>query len=362
MSDESSFKRIESELVENGIIKGFHSHEPFIEDRQKSYGIGYPITGIEKFLGYFDKSINIANFPSISLLTDFSVALSECVFFKETGKDRVILDGEEKPVYTERARRALEFFKNVYDIKGSFQFRIDRKRKYRSAKGLGESAAIAAATARSLVSNVFGDDALKETSMISRLARLVSGSGTRSVSGGISIWMSYPYIREETSYGSRLPIDVGKIHFGCYPFPSVIQTANAHETAILSSFYSGWMAMKAGEIEDIIRSGYAIDNLLHIAQQEMYRMHSVLLSQGVFIHSPQSLKILLSFMEFQKKNEGIYITADTGPSLVLMSLDKGLIQEFIEKQKAEFIWGESPGDPGSSSEQLRAFDKFNTHA
>ncbi len=361
MSDESSFKRIESELVENGVIRGFHNFEPTLEDGKRSYGIGYPITGIEKFLGYFDKSINIANFPSISLLTDFSIALSECVFIRDTGRDHVILDGEEKPVYTERARRALEFFKNIYDIKGSFQFKITRKRKYKSGKGLGESAAIAAATARSLVSNVFGDDALKEVSMISRLARLVSGSGTRSVSGGISIWISYPYIREETSYGSRLPVDVGKIHFGCYAFPSVIQTSNAHEIAPMSPFYSGWAAMKAGEIEDIIHSGYDIDNLLYRAQQEMYRMHSVLLSQGVFIHSPQSLKILLNFMEFQKKHEGIYITADTGPSLVLMSMDKGLIQEFVEKQKTGFIWGESPSDFGSPSEQLRAFDKFNTY-
>jgi diphosphomevalonate decarboxylase len=129
----------------------------------------------------------------------------------------------------------------------------------------------------------------------------------------------------------------------------------------MSPFYSGWAAMKAGEIEDIIQRGYDIDNLLYRAQQEMYRMHSVLLSQGVFIHSPQSLKILLSFMEFQKKHEGIYITADTGPSLVLMSMDKGLIQDFIEKQKTEFIWGESPRDLGTPSEQLRAFDKFNTY-
>jgi len=358
MSSDTGFREIQEELDEHGILAHMEHHKPELEEGRESFGIGYPITGIEKFLGYFDKSINIANFPSISLTTDFSIAFSRCVYLKETGKDRVLLDGVSKPNYTERAKKAIEFFKNLYEIRGSFQFEIRRKRKYASAKGLGESAAIAAAAARSLAVNVFGESVLKDSAMISRLARLVSGSGTRSVTGGVSVWVSYPYIDEAASYGSRLPVDVNKIHFGCFPFPSPTLTVNAHEKAVLSPFYNSWGSLKADEILGIIRGGYDINHLLDLAQQDMFRMHSVMMSQGEFLVTSDSLRILQDFMEFQKKNEGIFVTADTGPSLVLLSLDRGLIEDFIKSQKRKFLWGRSPKNLESSSEQVNIFNLF----
>ncbi len=358
MSVESSYKEIENSLLEKGIIRPIQEHETRLEDKRITSGIGYPITGIEKFLGYYDRSTNIANFPSVSLTTDFSIAFSRCTYYKEIGKDRVILDGKEDPSYNERAGRAIEFFKNLYEVKGSFVFEIRRKRKYRAGKGLGESAAVAAATARSLAVNVFGEDTLKDSAMISRLARLVSGSGTRSVAGGISIWLSYPYIKENNSYGSKLPVDASKIHFGCFPFASSIQTLNAHEKALQSPFYASWASVKGKEIQDIINGGYDTPHLLDLAQIDMYRMHAVMLSQGELLLTSQALGVFEDFKKFQKKNEGIFITADTGPSLVLLSTDRGLIEEFISSQSHKFIWGYSPPEPGNFAEQQTAFDNF----
>ncbi|MEM3676186.1 MAG: mevalonate pyrophosphate decarboxylase, partial [Thermoplasmataceae archaeon] len=114
------------------------------------YGGGYPITGIEKFLGYFDSVLNIANFPSISLTADYSSAHCYCRYLNKPGQDLVMLDGKMDQSYTRRSNKALSFFKSLFSLTGSFQFYIERKRNYESAKGLGESAAIAAACARAI--------------------------------------------------------------------------------------------------------------------------------------------------------------------------------------------------------------------
>lgn len=331
---------IERQLLEMGIFKPIAEHTPQLEEGRITTGYGYPITGLEKFLGYFDQSINIANFPSISIVTDFSVAHAVCRYTKKGGKDEVWLDGRQDKKYTEKAVRALQFFKSLYEISGSFRFYIERKKKYENAKGLGESAAVAAAVSRALIANVFGTDALDDVTLVSRFARMVSGSGTRSVSGGLSIWLSYPYIEESHSAGYFIR-DTGDIHVGAFPIPSLIVTDNAHRMATSSDFYGRWVSSKYQNILAEMDEGFEIEHLMSRAQEEMYTLNSIILSRGHFIQTPTSLDIINSLVGFGNRNPGLYFTADTGPSIVLMSKNRKLIEEFVSSRDEEFIWSNS---------------------
>lgn len=332
--------KIERGLIERGILKHLQEHTPALEDGRITTGYGYPITGLEKFLGYFDQSINIANFPSISIVTDFSVTHSVCKYTKKDGGDEVWLDGKQDRKYTEKARRALQFFKSVYEISGSFRFYIERKKKYENAKGLGESASVAASVARALIENVFGKDALSDVTLVSRFARMVSGSGTRSVSGGLSIWLSYPYIEESHSAGYFIR-DTDDFHVGAFPMPSMILTDSAHTLAKESDFYGKWVSSKYNNILEELDNGFDTEHLMKRAQEEMYMLNSIILSRGHFIQTPASLDIINSLVNFTAKNEGLYYTADTGPSIVLLSRDKKLIDEFVSSREEEFIWSSS---------------------
>ena len=341
---------IERRLRDNGLFHSIGEHQLGLEDGRITSGYGYPIIGLEKFLGYFDKSVNVANFPSISMLTDFSHVTAYCKYIKEGGQDSVILDGKVERGYSEKADRALEFFKNLAGIAGSFKFYIERKRKYNEAKGLGESAAVAAATARALVSNVFGEDGLNDISLTSRFARLVSGSGTRSVSGAVSLWLSYPYIMESHSFGMRVADPGNKIHFGAFPLQSRWITDNAHRIAESSEFYGKWISAKFQEIISEMDNGFDLEYLMKRAQQEMFTLNSIIMSRGYFIQTTQSLPIINDLKIFQEKNAGIYFTADTGPSIVVMSRDRKLIQQFVEGRQEGFIWGSIP--EGDSSQDV----------
>ncbi len=332
-------EEIHDRLTDLGLFKEAEKYEPELEDGKITFGEGYPITAVEKFLGYFDKQLNIANFPSISFNTDFSKALTACQYIKEPGNDSVVLDGEESEKYVDRAGKAVNYFKGVFGIKGSFRFYIKREKRYDEAKGLGESAAIASSTARSVVRNVYGDRALGDAPFVSRLARLVSGSGTRSAMGGFSLWISYPWIREEQSHGVKLPVDFGNFHFMTFPAVHEIRTEGAHDIALSSPYYPRWMINKFQRIMDLIDGGFAIDELMRHSEDDMYFMHALLMSRGTIIHTPESLELINRLKKFKEKNEGIYYTADTGPSLVLMSRDRKIMEEFAETVAAKPLWG-----------------------
>ena len=55
---------IHRELVRLGIWREAAEARANLEPEKTGMGYGYPIIGLEKFLGYFDRSLNIANFPS----------------------------------------------------------------------------------------------------------------------------------------------------------------------------------------------------------------------------------------------------------------------------------------------------------
>ena len=326
-------------LRDSGVYNEPGSYAPELEDGKITYGGGYPITAIEKFLGYFDKDLNIAYFPSISFNTDFSYSNAFCRYVKSPGKDSVILDGVTSEKYTEKAAKAMNYFKNIYSINGSFQFYIQRDKRYEEAKGLGESAAVAASVSRALIRNVFGEDVSGDDPFVSRFARLVSGSGTRSSTGGFSLWISYPWIPERKSHGMVLPI----------------LTERAHSIASSSLFYFKWAFNKYNSLNELLERGFALEDLLPKAESDMFLLNSLLMSLGTIIQNERSIPLINRIREFRKKNEGIYFTADTGPSIVLLSRDKSLLEEFLSKEEREHLIGKVPGKPGKDADaSLRA--------
>ncbi len=336
------FDRIISWLNSNSSIKKPLQHDIDLKPGTVFYGSGDPITGIVKFLGYHDETYNIANFPSISFNTDFSRALSACVYSEVKGSDRVIMDGISDEKYTSRAIKALSIFKDTYGIKGSFHFYIRRERRYGEAKGLGESAAIAAATARSIARCAFRDDAVNDTPFVSSIARLVSGSGSRSVSGGVSFWKSWRGIPPSESYAFRLPVDTSHFFFAAIPLMADYRTESAHHAAIKSPFYRAWETYQIDLIGRLIDDQFSLKSIMSSAEEDTRIMHAVLMSAGDIVISRESISVLNAIREFRKKYDGIYYSMDTGPSIVLMSEEKNIIEMFLSQFGFTHIWGEIP--------------------
>jgi diphosphomevalonate decarboxylase len=303
------------------------------------YSHSYPIKAFEKFLGYYDSDERIAYNPSISFNTDFSFCLSACVYLNKTGEDMVILDGEENEAYTRKANFALAKFKRDYSISGSFKFYIKRYRKYQKAKGMSESSAVASAVSKSLISCTFNGQADRDFPLQSRYARYVSGSGTRAVFNGISMWLSYPGMRKEDCFAVKIGEIPQDIKYGIFPKNNQSPTDSAHLRAVKSPFYNSWVNEKYKFIRRNMKRSFNIDDLLQRSTADMLSLNSVLLSSGLMIQTPESLRILDRALKFKEKQDNFYFTADTGPSIMILSRDASLIKEFREGIDDNFLQG-----------------------
>ncbi|WP_393972131.1 hypothetical protein OXIME_000738 [Oxyplasma meridianum] len=324
-------EKIRKKAMDMGMIHPQKDHTPSLEPGKIGYGFGYPITGLEKFLGYFDKQFNIAYFPSISYLTDFSVTYSACMYSSEPGSDTVCLDGKTDENYDRRSLKAINYLKNLYAIPGSLHFYLKREKRYGNAKGLGESASVAAAAARSVISTIFKEEWTDDIPFTSRLARLVSGSGTRSVAGSVSMWISYPWITESQSYAFPLDVNTERMYFCTYPLQADFPTENAHDIARSSPGYMGWVKEKFDRTLQYLETGYSLWDMAERSQKDMYSMHSLLMYSGSMVLNSSSLRLIEKLKKFREKNGGnIVYTADTGPSLSVISNDRKLLSQFTD--------------------------------
>lgn len=329
---------IRNSLVEAGLYEEIQYESPQTEDRRLTTATSYPIKAFEKFLGFYDNFEKIAFNPSVSFNTDFSFCISSCRYIKEDGRDFVRLDGETLTTYKKKAENALNYFRRKFNLHGSFQFNIQRFRRYENAKGMSESSAVAAVVALSLVDNVF-PDTRNRGSIASRFARLVSGSGTRACISGLSIWLSYPGINSDQSFAIKLRDNPMKFHYGIFPNPQNIATDKAHETAVKSIFYESWLRDKYDALYEGLRDNFNEEFLLKRGQKDSLNLHSVLLSGGLLVQSPESVSLLGKILDFQRKNEGIYLNADTGPSIMIGAMEKSLLDEFVEFSGHNYLEG-----------------------
>lgn len=330
---------LKTKLVDYGYYKEPGAYNPNLIEDNVTFSQSYPIKAFEKFLGYYDDRWRIANNPSLSFHTDFSFCLSACKYITRKNADSIIVDGEFRKSYMDKAEHALGLFRDKYDIPGSFQFFIRRFRRYENSKGLSESSAVAASVSKSLITNVFGGDASNDEPFVSQWARLVSGSGTRSAVSGLSLWLSYPGQNPEESFAMPVAECPGNLNYGIFPKPSDVVTDSAHKIAKASPFYERWVDDKFKVIEAMIDSKFDTEMILKRGQADTLNLNSILLSGGLILQTKESLDLLKKIMRFQSRNEGLYFNADTGPSIMISSFDKSLIEEFVGSVEDQFLEG-----------------------
>ncbi len=352
--------RIYSKLNEMGIIHEEEMPPPSPEDGRITFGSGYPSKAIEKFIGYYDRNSRIAYTPSMSILTDFSIARAYCLYNKAGKSDIVYLDSRFDPERSESAKIALDKFRSICGVKGYFTFYVERERRYVRAKGLSESSAVAAAVSSALVSNVFGYNVRAHSMLASRFAKFVSGSGTRSVFPGLSTWISYPGIQEPKCMAHEIKIDFSKIKIAMFPKYADYSTNQMHELSVKSPQYIPWVQNKFARFREIIDRSFDLEDLLIRAEEEMLNLNSLLMSAGRVLQTEESLSLIERIVSFRKKNPGLYFTADTGPSILVMTLDENLLKEFLETETDFYISGNivkdsSPSASNAFRERGKAF-------
>lgn len=291
----------------------------------------FPMQGILKYHGLSDWNQRIAFLPSVSVCNDAGYTLTYVAFEPTLAHDHVIIGGQiAQGREHQRVVQSLDAVRQLAHITSRARvISHNRVRSSKVGKGLGTSASASAALALAAIQAAFGPELAQNTRFVTTFARLLAGSGCRSASGGVSLWLSYPGAPHEESFAIRLD-DQGQLddlRLITIPLDSRIglKTEQAHEDAPRSSFFTSWMLSRPSEAATCIQAARQGDwrTLGQWAELDSIRLHGVTMSgsmeQKLFAWEPENIPIFRMCNQLRAAGHPVYASTDTGPTVVLLT-------------------------------------------
>jgi len=291
----------------------------------------YPIQGILKYHGMADWHWRTAYLPSISITSDAASTLTRVTFDSKLPSDLVRIGGEEATGRErERVIRLIQFVREL----GGFMCpaRVDSRNTVRGSKtgkGLGTSASASAALAAAALAAAFGWETARNQRLLSTTARLLAGSGCRSATGGLSLWLSYPGIAHKDSYSVRLDQEheLEMLRLVTVPIASRIglKTEQAHRDAPQSSLFRGWMETRRREIIECTDAAVSGDwqGIAALGELDSIRLHGVTMSgtlgAKIIAWEPENITLFRLCNALRAEGVPVFYNTDTGPTTVFLT-------------------------------------------
>jgi len=291
----------------------------------------YPIQGILKYHGLADWRLRIAYLPSISVNNDAAYTLTWVAFDPCLAEDEVVINGERATGRPwERVVASLEAIRQVANI--SSRARVISKnvtRAGRLGKGLGTSASASAALAAAALAATLGPGIVENRRLLSCMARLLAGSGCRSATGGLSLWLSHEGMSHEESFSVRLDVhdELDDLALLTVPLDSRIGlvTETAHREAPHSPFYPSWMETRGPEIMECLEALARRDwrPIGQLAELDSIRLHAITMTASrenkLFAWEPENIPLFRLCNALRDEGIPVYFSTDTGPTTVLLT-------------------------------------------
>jgi diphosphomevalonate decarboxylase len=324
--------RILAALAEHDIpLQPFPTQLPAPNARGVAAARAYPMQGVLKYHGLADWRLRTAFLPSISVNNDAAATVTIVEFDPSLAADEATLGGQ--PARGRELERIVQILDAVRALGGArAPARVTTRNilKARVAgKGLGTSAAGAAALAAAAVGALYGPELVANTRFLSCLARLLAGSGCRATAGGLALWLSYPGIAHEDSFAVRLDAagQLADMRLVTVPIDSRVglKTEQAHHDAPRSSFFRAWMQSRADEILECLAAARRGDwrTIGQLAELDSMRLHGVTMSgsreQRIIGWEPENITLFRMCDALRARGVPVYASTDTGPTVVLLT-------------------------------------------
>lgn len=300
----------------------------------------YPIQGILKYHGLADWGLRIAYLPSISVNNDAAYTLTWVAFDPHWADDDIIINGERAIGRArERVIASLEAVRRTVNIRS--KARVVSKnvvRAERAGKGLGTSASASAALAAAALAATLGPESLKNQRLLSCMARLLAGSGCRSATGGLSLWLSHEGMTHEESFSLRLDRYGELDHLALLTIPLDsrigLVTEAAHREAPHSPLYPAWMESRGPEIMECLEALSRRDwrPIGQLAELDSIRLHAVTMTASrenkLFAWEPENIPLFRLCNTLREEGVPVYFSTDTGPTTVLIT-EQGYAERIV---------------------------------
>ena len=283
-----------------------------------------------KYWGKKDDALKIPYNSSLSMTLDKFYTETMVEYDPTLTSDRLYIN--DKKIEGQALQRVQDFMHVVrerYDIK--HYAKITSYNHVPSSAGLASSASAFAALAKASTLHLNLSD--KE---VSQLARLGSGSASRSIYEGFSKWNRGT--NHETSYAEPIEMEpwddirmlVCMVNDKEKPY---LSSEAMKETVDNSVYYPSWVKQSEKDFykaEAYIKN-HDLEKLGPLIQENALRMHASLLAINKWYFEPDTIRIMNTIRDLQK-NIPVYFTMDAGPNVKLLTT-KEYVSEIKEVLK-----------------------------
>jgi diphosphomevalonate decarboxylase len=274
----------------------------------------------------------------LPLMSSLSMTLDK--FYTDTSikagdRNRFILNNQEQTeAMSQRVFNYLERLKNRFQLTDSTPLVVDSHNHVPTAAGLASSSSAFAALALAFVSHYHLQVNSQE---LSRLARLGSGSASRSIFGGFAIW--HRGHDDQSSYAEAIQtkpkMDLQLLAVELNTKPKQLGSTQGMQAAQTSPLFSAWLQRNSIELAAMESAIQTADftRLGELAELNANEMHAMnLTAQPSFTYfAPETITAFK--LVHQLRHEGIecYYTLDAGPNpkiLCRLRNSKEIIRRF----------------------------------
>lgn len=288
-----------------------------------------------KYWGKADAKLRLPLMSSLSMTLD--AFYTDTKITKTNGPSSFYLNGiKQDSAASKRVFAYLDLLKRKFQI--SDHLIVESVNHVPTAAGLASSSSAFAALAGAF--NQYYQLNLNRREL-SRLARLGSGSASRSIYGGFALWQKGN--SDDTSYAIPLDekptMDLHLLAVELNPKPKKISSTAGMKTAQTSPFFKPWIARNKQEINDMIAAIKQQDftKLGELAELNANEMHAInLTANPPFTYfEPATIKAIRLVEKLRQHGTECYYTLDAGPNLKILTqlrnikeIEKNFLLEF----------------------------------
>jgi len=280
----------------------------------------------------------------------------------ETFNFDIFLDGKKEEGFKPKIQKFFERIESYIPFLKDYKLKIETKNTFPHSSGIASSASGMAALAMCLVSlenGLLGGDlstVLKGTQehvlrKASFLARLGSGSASRSIEGPLVVWGTHPKIEGSSNlFGVKYPY---KIHENFSNYQDTILLVDKGEKQVSSTVGHDLMNgnpyaearfktanANLGKLITIFERG-DISAFIQLVESEALQLHGMMMaSEPYFIlMKPNTLEIINRIWEYRTKTDSqLCFTLDAGANVHMLYpfSEKEAVQQFIAEALASF--------------------------
>ena len=303
--------------------------------------------------------------PQIPKNTSISFTLNNChtittIDFQKKEKSETVefdlfFEGKQKeefkPKIAEFFKRIQEYCPYIFDYKMT----INSENSFPHSSGIASSASGLSAIAMCLMNleKEISVDLTEEfiNKKASFLARLGSGSASRSIEGPLVVWGEHPEIEGSSDlYGVQFPY---KLHSIFNNYQDAILLVDKGEKQVSSTIGHNLMHNhpyaenrfkqaneNLGKMSLILQNGN-IKEFINLVESEALTLHAMMLTSNPYfiLMKPNTLEIINRIWEYrQENNSNICFTLDAGANVHVLypENEKEKVNQFIDNQLSKF--------------------------